>query len=212
MTLPPESRRRFLKATGSLAFSLSCPAAFGQQGAAPSLQLMRFHAPNLGPADARVNLVEFLDPACEACAAFYPTVKQILGEHPGRVRLWVRYVPFHRGADVAVKALEATRAQGKYWESLERLLSTQKQWTRNHSAVPERIIAVLDGTGLDMPRLQRDMASPDTVRILELDLADAKALKVVQTPTFFVNGRSLEDFGMEQLRAAVRDEVRRQYP
>lgn len=92
------------------------------------------------------------------------------------------------------------------------MLTSQKQWTRNHTAAPERIIAVLSGIGLDMPRLQRDMAAPDTVRILEVDLADAKALKVVQTPTFFVNGHSLQDFGMDQLRAAVRNEARRQYP
>ena len=43
-------------------------------------------------------------------------------------------------------------------------------------------------------------------------MADAKALKVLQTPTFFVNGRPLKDYGFDQLRALVRDEVKRQYP
>jgi protein-disulfide isomerase len=42
-------------------------------------------------------------------------------------------------------------------------------------------------------------------------MADAKALKVVQTPTFFVNGKPLREHGFEQLRALVREEVRAQY-
>ena len=32
--------------------------------------LVRFHSPVLGRADAPVTVVEFLDPACEACRAF----------------------------------------------------------------------------------------------------------------------------------------------
>ncbi|MFS8328883.1 thioredoxin domain-containing protein, partial [Vreelandella titanicae] len=33
---------------------------------------MRSHSPILGREDAPVTIVEFFDPACEACRAFYP--------------------------------------------------------------------------------------------------------------------------------------------
>lgn len=202
-------RRRVLVGV-AMALGFGTPLCATAQQAAP-LTLLRFHAPSLGPADAKVNVVEFLDPACEACRAFYPVVKQILAENPGRVRLWVRYVPFHRGADYVVRALEAARMQGRYWETLEMLFAKQSDWTQGHTAVPRLVMKALEGSGLDLARLERDMASQDIERILKQDLADAKALKVVQTPTFFVNGKPLEDHGFEQLRAAVRAEVKAQY-
>ena len=34
--------------------------------------LVRMHSPVFGPQNARVTIVEFFDPACEACRAFYP--------------------------------------------------------------------------------------------------------------------------------------------
>ena len=68
--------------------------------------LVRPHSPVIGPADAPVTIVEFFDPSCEACRAFYPTVKQILAAHPEDVRLVLRYTPFHQGSEEAVRILE----------------------------------------------------------------------------------------------------------
>ena len=45
-----------------------------------SASLVQFHSPSMGPADAKVTIVEFFDPSCEACRAFYPYVKSILAE------------------------------------------------------------------------------------------------------------------------------------
>ena len=84
--------------------------------------LVRFHSPTIGNAQAKVHIVEFLDPACETCAAFYPFVKKMMAANPDRIRLSVRYAPFHKGSDEVVKALEAARKQGKYWEALESVL------------------------------------------------------------------------------------------
>jgi protein-disulfide isomerase len=77
------------------------------------------HAPTLGPADAKVHIVEFLDPACGTCAMFYPMVKGWMAEVPDGIRLSIRHVPFHDGVDYAVRVLEASRNQDKYWETLE---------------------------------------------------------------------------------------------
>lgn len=204
-------RRSLLVATAisTLAGPLSLRAQ--ETSPVPSLLLLRFHAPNLGAADAKVNLVEFLDPACEGCRAFYPVVKQILAEHPGRVRLWVRYVAFHRGADYVVKALEAARIQKRYWEALERVFAKQHEWAQNHTAIPNLVIKSLEGIGLDLAQLQRDMTSPEIEKLLKQDSADAKTLNVRQTPTFFVNGKPLKDYGFDQLRTLVRTEVQAQY-
>jgi len=181
------------------------------RGADPTL-LVRMHAQTLGPADAKVHIVEFLDPACEACRAFYPFVKQLMAANPGKIKLTVRHVPFHNGADSVVKVLEASKKQGKYWPTLEAVLASQPQWAVNHQARIELLWNQLEGIGLDLEKVRMDMNAPEVERNMKQDQADAAALKVEKTPEYFVNGRRMEAFGYEQLRKLVQEEVAESYP
>ena len=167
------------------------------------------HSPTLGDADAKVHIVEFLDPACGTCALFYPMVKGWMAEVPGDIRLTIRHLPFHDGVDYVVKILEASRNQDKYWETLETLLATQQQWVQNHVVQPERVLPAIASVGLDVEQLEADMNSPEVLQRMEKDLADSKALKVVATPEYFVNGRQLPSFGQEQLANLVREELQK---
>ncbi|MDE2416929.1 MAG: thioredoxin domain-containing protein [Burkholderiales bacterium] len=81
--------------------------------------LVRAHSPSEGRADSPVVIVEFFDPACGTCRMFYPMVKQLMVENPNRIRLVMRYAPFHQGSDKVVAVLEAARRQGKFWQALE---------------------------------------------------------------------------------------------
>ena len=173
------------------------------QALARQAHLVRDYAPTVGPAEAKVHIVEFLDPACDTCRSFYPFVKRMLAANPGKVRVSVRYAPFHNNSDYVVKVLEATRKQGKYWESLEALFATQSTWAPNHSPQPDLVWIALGGLGLDLDRVRQDMYAPDIAQTLQQDIADAKALKVTQTPEFFVNGKPMPSFGYEQLTALV---------
>lgn len=169
--------------------------------------LVRFHSPSLGEASAPVHIVEFLDPACETCRAFYPLVKDIMAANPGQIRLSLRYAPFHQGSEDVVKVLEASRKQGKFWETLEALLANQSGWTEHHTAKVELTWQFLGNLGLDLDRLRTDMASADIARLVRQDLDDARALKVTRTPEFFVNGRPLPAFGEDHLRNLVKEEL-----
>lgn len=167
--------------------------------------LVRMHSPALGPADAPVVIVEFIDPACETCAAFFPLVKDMLAAHPGKIRLVLRYAPFHRGSDQVVALLEAARMQGKYWPTLEALLATQARWAPNHTVQVALAWEQVGGLGLDLDRLRADMARPEIAQLMAQDLADARTLRVTMTPEYFVNGKPLPSFGYEQLRQMVAD-------
>jgi len=173
--------------------------------------LQRPHAASVGNPGAPVHIVEFLDPACETCAQFFPFVKGMMKEHPGDIRLSVRLVPFHRNSDVAAKALEAAKLQGKFWDVLERLFATQGSWVIGHQVDPEKMWPFLRSLDLDMAKLQADMASPTVLQNLATDMQDARTLKVTATPEYFVNGRGLPEFGLDQLRELVSDEVKRSH-
>lgn len=165
------------------------------------------HSPTTGNPNAPVHIVEFLDPACETCATFYPLVKRWLLEVPDGLRLSVRHVPFHQGAEYAVQILEASREQGLYWETLEALLATQRQWTQNHRVMPERILPAIANVGLNVDRLRNDIHSTDVKERMKRDHEDTVLLMVRATPQYFVNGRELTDFGYEQLATLVREEL-----
>ena len=170
-------------------------------------RLVRMHTPIIGPQNAPVTIVEFFDPACETCRAFYPIVKQIMAQHPDKVRLALRYAPFHHGSDQVVKLIEAARKQGLYTPVLEALLATQPEWA-DHAA-PNIGIAfeAAARAGLDMERARQDMETPEIQAVLAQDIEDLTALQVSKTPTFLVNGRSLPSFGPEQLTRLVAEEV-----
>jgi protein-disulfide isomerase len=169
--------------------------------------LVRMHSPALGRAEAPIQLVEFFDPACETCAQFYPLVKKMAAAHREEIRLVLRYAPFHPGSDQVVKALEASRRQGKFWQALEALLESQPQWVIQHRAQPDLIWQPLARAGLDVERLKVDMQSPDVARIVAQDVADSNTLNVSATPEYFVNGRPLPSFGYDQLRTLVDEEL-----
>lgn len=167
--------------------------------------LMRMHSPSIGRADAPVVIVEFLDPACGTCRAFYAPVKEMMKASGDRIRLVVRYAPFHPGSDRVVAILEAARKQGKFWPALEALLAAQPDWVINHRAVVDRVWRNLAGLGLDLDRLRVDMEAPEIARLIAQDVEDARTLDVSKTPEYFVNGRPLPSFGFEQLKALVDD-------
>jgi protein-disulfide isomerase len=169
--------------------------------------LVRFHSPTIGEGNAKVHIVEFLDPACETCSEFYPLVKKMMDANPDKIKLSLRYAPFHNGSDQVVRILEAARKQGKYWQALEALLAAQPQWVVQHSARPDQVWPLLDGLGLDLERVRNDMNSPEIARIIEQDLADARSLNVTKTPEYFVNGRPLPSFGYAQLQQLVKEEL-----
>jgi protein-disulfide isomerase len=168
-------------------------------------------SPTLGEATARVHVVEFLDPACETCAMFFPVVKQLMAENPGRIRLSVRHVAFHDGSDYVVRLLEASRRQDRYWQTLERLLESQTQWAPHHVARPELVDVVIEGLGLDVRQLKADMNSPEVAARVQQDANDAITMKVTATPEYFVNGRPLPSFGEQQLLSLVNEELQSAY-
>jgi protein-disulfide isomerase len=168
---------------------------------------VRPHSFVIGPADAPVTIAEFFDPSCEACRAYYPIVKQIMDRHPGQVKLVLRYAAFHDGSDEAVKILEAARLQDLFIPVLEALLARQPEWATHEGPNLELAWQFAGEVGLDVARAKQDALRPGIIGVLNTDMADVDALGVVQTPTFFVNGKAPTGTDPQNLADLVASEV-----
>lgn len=167
------------------------------------------YAPKLGSSTPEVYLVEFLDPECESCRAFYPMVKMLMSEFEGKIQLVIRYAPFHGNSQLVIKALEAARKQGKYWEALEILFQHQPEWGSHHHPRPELIFNYLAEIGLDMEKLRQDMNDPSLNDMIKREIEDGRELGVRGTPSFFVNGKPLEKFGYDYLRLLIIENLKK---
>lgn len=167
--------------------------------------LVRFHSPTFGPADAPVTIVEFFDPSCEACRAFYPIVKQIMAEYPGQVRLVLRYTLFHQGSEEVARLLEAARLQNIYQPVLEAVLEVQPAWHDDPQVT--KAWEAAEAAGLGIAKAREDMHSTRIDAILEKDMQDVETIGIRGTPTFFVNGRELTEFGPEPLLRLVQESL-----
>ena len=169
--------------------------------------LERAHAQTFGNPNAPVHIVEFFDPACETCRDFYPLVKKMMAANPDKIKLSMRYAPLHKGSDQVVKAIEASRKQGMFQQTLETLFASQGHWVVQHVSQPQLIWDPLSGLPLDLRQLQADMELPAVAQVIAQDVADAKVLNITMTPEFFVNGRPLPKFGYDDLKLLVEDAV-----
>lgn len=178
------------------------------QLAAQNMQaLVRADAPSFGNPNAPVHIVEFFDPACGTCREFYPLVKAMMTAHPDKIRVSLRYAPFHPGSESVVKVLDASRKQGKFEATLEALFASQDKWVINHTADVQLIGPMLETLGMDMTRLQNDANAPEVAAMIARDLLDAKTMNVTMTPEYFVNGKPLPQFGFDELKKLVDSEL-----
>ena len=178
--------------------------------AAPAVQqdlLIRPHSPILGSADAKVTLVEFFDPSCEACRAFHPVLEQLRKDFPADLRIVLRYTPFHKGSDEAVRILEAARLQNKFEHVLNALFEKQEEWAPHSGPDIERAWRIAGATGMDIAKAKDARLFPGTTAALNQDMADLTELGIQSTPTFYLQGKKLLDVSFETLTADVRAAV-----
>ena len=162
---------------------------------------------SVGPADAKVTLVEFFDPACGTCAQFHPIVKDLLKEHKGNLRVVYRYAAFHENSSYAVKMLEGARAQDKFEETLSYMYKTRQYWINGHTVNVQMLWRMLARTKLDMQALSTYIQDPKLDDLLKQEAADAEELGATKTPSFYVNGKPLVNFGEQNLRDLINSQM-----
>ncbi|MEM5802068.1 MAG: thioredoxin domain-containing protein [Candidatus Aenigmatarchaeota archaeon] len=138
--------------------------------------------PFLGPADAKVKIIEFSDYSCPFCARVEPTIKQILQNYPHQVRWVYRDFPIHEQGWKAAEAANCAREQGKYWEYHDLLFENQQFL----SVRDLKLYAIR--LNLNPDKFDTCLDSGKYASEVKKDFNDGKAMGVTGTPTFFING------------------------
>jgi protein-disulfide isomerase len=148
-----------------------------------------------GAKDGKVTLIEFGDFQCPACGAFEPVVRQVLADNKDTLKIVYKHFPLtqiHRNALPAAKATEAASLQGKFWEMHDILYDKQEEWS---GALNSRDYFLTYATtiGLDTKKFLADYDNPSVEEKILAEFREGVKLGIQGTPTFFVNGKQLEN-------------------
>jgi protein-disulfide isomerase len=142
-------------------------------------------APETGPNDAPITLVEFSDFQCPYCTLATPQLQAVLKAYPTQVRLFFKQFPLemHSQAALAAAAAVAAQKQGKFWQMHDALFASHADLRR------PTILALASAVGLDMKRFEADLGSPEIGKAVARDLEDGQNVGVMSTPTIFIDGQ-----------------------
>lgn len=144
-----------------------------------------------GPEQAKIQIIEFIDFECPACAYGAKLLHEYMDKHPSDIRLQIKYFPLiksHRHAMQTALYSECAGRQGKFWEFHDPLMATQQQWSPLIN--PDPIVSeFLKKAGVDMSKHAACVASEDAAKTIEDDRTLGKSLGVQSTPTYFINNK-----------------------
>lgn len=164
-----------------------------------------------GNQQATIELVEYADFQCPACASYDPMVKKLLEEHKDWIRFAYRHFPLkaiHPNAVSAAQASEAAGLQGKFFEFKEVLYTKQSEWSKSGDPTP-RFMEYARELGLDEERFTRDMRSEEVAVKVESQYQTAVALGLNSTPSFLLNRKKIANpQTYEQFVELLRNEVK----
>lgn len=141
-----------------------------------------------------VTLVEYGDFQCPACTAYHPLVKQLVEKYKADITFQFVNFPLaqiHQNAMAAHRAAEAASMQGKFWEMHNMLYERSSEWNTSSNAF--NVFQGFAGQlGLNIDKFKQDYASSQVNDIINADLAQGRKLGINSTPTFFIDGKKID--------------------
>ena len=164
-------------------------------------------SPVIGPANARITLVEFSDFQCPYCSLAVAQINATLKAYPNDVRLIFKQYPLlelHPAAAIAAAAALAAHQQGKFWPMHDVMFANRARLSR------QSILTWARDLGLDLLRFNRDLDSDAVRKAVLRDMADGDKAGVEGTPTVFLNGQRYNgDLAPDAFKLVIEGELKR---
>src|SRR5262249_38104242 len=131
------------------------------------------------------------------------TLDQVLKAFPKDVQIIYKQYPLniHQYARQAAAAALFAQGQGKFWELHDKMFQGFTQIN------DENLRKWAAEIGLNLAEYDKAMQSGRFEPIIQKDVADGAAAKVLGTPTLFVNGKRIHDRSFDGVRKTILDEL-----
>jgi protein-disulfide isomerase len=158
---------------------------------------------SMGPADAKVTLIEYASASCPHCAAFYnETFGALKKEYidTNKIRFVFREFP-HNDAALAAFMLARSVPKESYFALIDIFFKTQDVWLQNPR---EGLFNIAKQAGFTQEAFDKIITDKALAKSI-LDIRDkAESFGVTGIPTFFLNGEELNgEQKIETLRAKI---------
>jgi protein-disulfide isomerase len=179
-----QTRREALRLLGAGAAAIAPQRSLAQRDdvLTEALVLRDAEIPATGNLAGDITIVEYFDYQCPYCRKLEPELRQVV-QDDGKVRLVFKDWPILGPASVtaALMAL-ASKYQDKFIQAHDALIAVNSKLTE------ARIREVLAGAGVDLDRLDKDLASNSAAidAIISRNSDQAAAFEFRGTPSFIV--------------------------
>lgn len=170
------------------------------------------YAPQMGPKDAPISIIEISDFECPHCRKTVAVVDELLKAYPGKIRLVFRNFPLDEECNPLVKrkihehACSAARSaycagqQGKFFEMAHELFDGGAE-EDDHKPIARKL-------GLDEARFARCLQSPEARSTILSDISSASEHGVRAVPVIYINNRQVKGAQpIETYRAIIDEEL-----
>jgi len=167
---------------------------------APAIYHSKFQA-DVGNPNGNTTLVEFFDYNCHFCKGALPDIAKLMKEDPNLHVVLKDFPVLGPGSVEAARVASAARNQlpgERFWDFHYKLLGL-------HGPVGKKeALGVAKEMGLDMDKLQKDMASGEIDAGLKQTMTIADDLQINGTPTFVLGGSVVVGaVGYDELKSKI---------
>lgn len=158
---------------------------------------------SMGPADAKVTLIEYASASCPHCASFYnDTFAALKSEYidSGKIRFVFREFP-HNDAALAAFMLARSVPKESYFPMMDVMFKTQASWLENW---PEGLFNIAKQAGIPKEKFDAILKDEALAKSIIAVRDQGAGFGVTGIPTFFLNGEKLDgEVTIETLRAKI---------
>ncbi len=146
-----------------------------------------------GPDNAQVVVVEYADFQCPTGRQLHNVLREIAPNYP-QVRFIFKDLPLTQIHPWAMTAAVAGRCayqqnHGAFWKMSDSIFGNQAVISAENAW--QKMLDFAGQLGLDSNAFRTCMASPQAAAAVAESVKEAQGLKVLNTPTVFVNGRKM---------------------
>lgn len=157
--------------------------------------------------ESKVELIEYGDFQCPACAAYETILQKLLEEKGKEFKFVYRNFPLaqHANAKIAAYAAGAAGKQGKFWEMHDLIFAGQNSWEGKSNGGTKDIFGEYAKTlNLNLEQFNQDISSAEVKNKVEVDYQSGLKAGVNSTPTFYLNRKRIQPQNYAELANLIK--------